>query len=256
MASVSILITTFKRANLLYWGLQSISKQQSKHDIEVIVLNDGVEDETEGVCKLFKKSLNIKYIFSAANKNPSDLWRVPGFALNIGAKKAEGEYLFISCAEMFHVDDCIGGMTDYMVDHPDMKMMMVTNGRDDLNQNFLNRVRQTDGNPSMADYNKCGELNIRIPFLMGMRKKDYFEIGGYDEEFVGVGFEDNNFVERMSANGCKYVNSNCHVVHLYHPRIHGNDNNEIRQRMAINKSLLMSKRGQNKANIDREWGIF
>lgn len=254
MSLVSILITTFKREKLLFWGLDSIAKQDNPYKTEVIVLNDGVEDESENICKQFEDRLDINYIFTASNKESLDKWRVPGFALNIGAKKAKGDYLFISCAEMFHFNDCIKLMTEELIMKP--KILAIPNGRDDLDSNFLTRVMQTDGNPNISDFNRCGALNVLIPFLMGCSKENYFEIGGYDEDFIGVGFEDNDFVERMISSGCKYFNTEAVAVHLYHPRVHGHNNNTIRQGMILNQNLLVSRRGTIKRNIGKEWGVL
>lgn len=255
MASVSVLITTFKRARLLYWGLVSIAKQKYTHDVEVVILNEEPDErDTLNVCRQFYDKIDIRHIHTAKTKESMERWRVPGYALNIGVKQSESEYIFISCAEMFHVNDCIQIMTDKMEESG--KVLTVPNGRDDLSSNYLNRVQQTDGNPSIDDFNKCGYLNVRIPFLMGCRKEDFSEIGGYDEDFKGVGFEDNDFVDRMNANGSKHIQTDALAVHLYHQRIHANTNEEMRQGMILNQNLYLSRRGQIKRNIDKEWGSF
>jgi len=67
---LSIIIPSFKRAELLKYGLKSLAKQKISSAYEVIVLNDGVHDETEKVCESFKDQLNIRYIFTGHRNFP------------------------------------------------------------------------------------------------------------------------------------------------------------------------------------------
>ena len=248
---VSILITTYKRPHLLKWGLHSIARQDNHYDTEVLVLNEYACDDSEEIIEQYVDKLNIKHIITKKSED-RDKWRVPGFALNIGAKMAQGQILFITCAEIFHMNDCIRNMTSYMLEHP--KILCIPAGKDDLNQNFLNRVQQTQGNPTEADYNGCGLLNVNIPFLMGVYKEDYFAIGGYDEDFTGVGWEDTDFIERMNRYGCNHNQVDARIVHLFHPRIHGDDRSLSLTRH--NQTLYVQRRGIVKRNEGREWGVM
>lgn len=251
MLSASVLITTYKRSHLLEWGLRSISKQDIPFDCEIIVLNDYRPDESEEICNKFRDKLNIRYVLS---RRPSheDRWRVPGFALNIGAKLSKGDVLFVSCAEIYHLNDTIKNMTMYMENHK--KVLTVPLGKDDLNANFLSRLKETDGITDRSDFDRCGYLNVKIPFLMGIARQDYFNIGGYDEDFTGVGWEDTDFVERLLNYGCKHVQVNAEAVHLFHPRIHG-DSKEAGLTVH-NINIYRSKRGSIIRNENREWGVL
>jgi GT2 family glycosyltransferase len=53
------------------------------------------------------------------------------------------------------------------------------------------------------------------------RRHDYFEIGGFDEEFVGWGGEDLDFWERAQAHGPVYAFGYLPLVHLWHARQKG-----------------------------------
>lgn len=91
MAKVSILITTFLRPHLLKWNLISLARQNIGFNFETIVLNDGLPDETEELCREYEEKLNLKYIFTGHRNLSGDMiYRVPGFALNIGAKQTGG----------------------------------------------------------------------------------------------------------------------------------------------------------------------
>ena len=62
--TLSIIMPCFKRPDLVKQGLASIKNQLINVDYQVIVINDGIEDETEAVCKKFSKEMDVKYIFS------------------------------------------------------------------------------------------------------------------------------------------------------------------------------------------------
>ena len=49
MSLVSILITSYQRSHLLKWNLYSLLRQDIPFPFEVIVLNDGLPDDTENL---------------------------------------------------------------------------------------------------------------------------------------------------------------------------------------------------------------
>jgi len=249
MSLVTILITTYKRPHLLTWGLHSIARQDNPYDTEILVLNEHYCDDTEEIVLKYKDRLNIQHIITKKAED-KDKWRVPGFALNIGAKMAQGSILFITCAEIFHTNDCIKNMVTHMLENS--KILCIPAGKDDLTGHYLARVRETEGNPTPKDYDDCGLLNVNIPFLMGVFKEDYINIGGYDEDFTGVGWEDTDFVERMNKYGCRHNQVDARIVHLFHPRIHGDDRSLSLTRH--NQTLYAQRRGIVKRNEGREWG--
>lgn len=250
----SILITTFKRPHLLKEGLKSIARQKCKYNFEVIILNDGIPDETEEICKSFEPILNIKYVFTGQrNVNPENInkWRVPGFAFNIGAKMAQGDIIFLSCAEMFHMGDSIEIMTNDLLANP--RKRVICDGKDDVCGDFLRLVIEKFGNVDKRDLvGNCGFLNNHLPFFMGLQKSIYFEIGGYDEDFIGVAWEDNDFIYRLESHGVPQWLSNCCVVHLWHKRLPQTD--EVKRLSEINRQLFYNRRGNVVRNAGVEWG--
>ncbi len=79
----SIIIPTYNRASLLSQALRSIQAQEA-YDIEVIVVDDGSEDNTKQVAKEFS-TLALKYHYQV-NKGQS-------VARNLGVDRAKGEYV-------------------------------------------------------------------------------------------------------------------------------------------------------------------
>ncbi len=93
---MSVIICTYNRAHLLERVLRSLATQTVLSDqFEVIVVDDGAEDETPDVCRMMRREIpNLRYIRNAHNLGLAS-------AANVGFKSAIGEYI------LFTDDDCI-----------------------------------------------------------------------------------------------------------------------------------------------------
>ena len=245
----SIIITSFNRSELLMYDLDSLVRQNLK-DTEILVLNDGdPHDGTEGICEMYSDDLNIRYF---ATKRDHTQWRVPGFAINYGLQQSKGKFIFLSCAEMYHMGNTVENMIAVLEKQP--KSMVIPKGKDDDGK-FLNKLKQHIAIQE-EDCNCLKPLiNIHFPFFMGLCKEQIMKIGGYDEDFVGVGFDDNDIVYRLGRAGCKLISVNSIVIHLYHPRLKFN-NKDIHQRLKFNEALFHKKRAKKEIirNKNRKWG--
>ena len=92
----TIVICTYNRAHLLQRTLCSLAHQTLKPDqFEVIVVDDGSQDDTTSVCDKLRGELsNLKYIATGSNLGLAN-------ARNVAIKAASGEYI------LFTDDDCI-----------------------------------------------------------------------------------------------------------------------------------------------------
>ena len=87
MIKISAIITTFNRAPFLKLALLSLCNQTvSKSFFEIIIINDGSNDETEFIVNNFKSKLPIKYKFQS-NKGIAS-------ARNVAIKMAKGSIIF------------------------------------------------------------------------------------------------------------------------------------------------------------------
>ena len=250
--TASIIITTFQRPHLLKWGLFSLAQQAMPADFETIVLNDGVEDESEAICKQYEHILNLKYVFTGQrNLGGTIKWRVPGFAINIGAKMSRGKVLILSCAEMFHLNDCIAQLSLPLLSNS--KYMGIPIARDDQGGSFLGQLNATGGKFDLnAFYHNYPGLNTKLPFLTSIRREEFFAIGGYDEDFTGIGYDDNDLMTRLVKNGCSYYQTAAAAIHLYHERIwFAMENSPETQ---YNRNLYYQRQNQVVRNQHREWG--
>jgi len=252
---ISIIITSYKRSQLLNLGLESIYKHGITHPYEIIVLNDGIEDETENITKRYAQKLNIKYIFTGQrNLQGKDMLRMPGFALNIGVKQATGDIIILSCAEMYHLDNVIDTLAD-VVEHDHMALVSPT-GRDDRSGDFLKSVISlgVDQIQQLKELaHELPPLNNRLPFLMAMHKDAFLAVGGYDEDFIGFAAEDRDIIQRLERYGCHFVDTDSLAVHLYHPRLHYHDP-DVKMKWLYNMSLLDERIDQIERNTEKNWG--
>ena len=252
MVEVSILITSFCRPHLLKWNLYSLAQQNIPFTFETIVLNDGVPDLTSEICEQFADSLHLKYVFTGHRNNESLVYRVPGFALNIGAKIARGKILIISCAEMFHINDTIEHLAAPLLFEP---MFLATSiGMDDQDGSFLKYLEQNQGSYNLHDYYSYPRLNTTLPFLMAISRKEFFSIRGYDEDFIGFAYDDNDLIDRLLTKGCRLCLTQAQTIHLYHER--HDTGKEQTPEYRLNARLYHERRGKVLRNEAKDWGTI
>lgn len=249
--TVSIVITTFQRANLLEWGLFSLANQNIPYDFETIVVNDGIPDETEAICSKFQDQLHLKYVFSGNRNLNQDLkWRIPGFAYNIGVRQSIGRVLVLSCAEMFHIGDTIAELTGSVL--LDDSQLAIPVGKDDQDALFLNALASGQGEFDPELFDSLPDLNVTMPFLMALDNAHFRALRGYDEDFTGIAFDDLDFVARLLVYGCKFFQTGAKTVHLYHPRLIYRPGENLDWH--YNHHLYLTRRNTIVRNLNREWG--
>ena len=230
---VSILLTTYNRENDCITCLNTLIPQIIK-DIEVFLLDDWHIESN--ILKQYCKENNINYIHTGIQKDGKVKWRVPGFAYNIGAKLAKGKYFIIGGAEMKHLNnDCI------------QKMYIP-------NKVTAPTVYDQTSPTSFKNYKK---LNNKLPFCFGLPKFIYYQIGGYDEDFTGYCFDDNDFSDRVLSL-IPFEEIDAEVIHLWNPRGASNrgDTKITNRAWNHNKQLYMNRKNILVRNEGRDWGVL
>lgn len=255
MLTATILITTFNRSNLLNYNLHSLSIQKIDYPVEVVILDEG-EDfvKIKQIMLKYSNTLNIRYIHTGKNKKRVNYWRIPGYAINIGVKQTNSDIIIISCAEILHINNTINSIIYPILN--DSKVLATCIGkRDDksvlkfLSNNFY------DKNKIIVLFNKIkiANINVKYPFLLGIWRKEFMDISGYDEDFIGITADDDDLIGRLQNNGCKYnISNNAYFLHLWHPREHMEDI----ERISFNRNLLKQRRNIIKRNQNKDWGVL
>jgi len=258
MPESTILITTFQRNPQLIWNLKTLVRQKLE-DVNIVVLDDCFEPDVEcqKVVEEYKSQLDISYIHTGQQKK-ANYWRVPGFAFNVGAKSTESEFIFLCCAEIYHHNDTVAPMVDLLREHRE-KIMVIPIGKTDGNGSITGLLNR-DGAISDETYHAIkARLLVNLPFFMGLPRADFLDIGGYDEDYTGVGVEDKDLVERLKWRGGRYIQAPSKILHLHHSRRRlqtAAQEGDVRTRTLYNRNIFASKRGQVVRNQDREWGVL
>ncbi|MHA2084459.1 MAG: glycosyltransferase family 2 protein [Candidatus Thorarchaeota archaeon] len=243
----SVIIATHQRNSLLKWNLMSLAWPLKEGDIEVIILDDSHAID-EG-CQILAAEFGATYIHTGKTKD-RDHWRIPGFAFNIGARLAQGEVLVLSCAEVYHPLNTLKLMLSAM---DDTAVAIPRCIRDD--KGGVLGVLNQDVMPNTSEIERLRALDATLPFFIATKRKRFLDMGGYDEDFTGVCWDDNDITDRLILSGGRYVSVAADVVHLFHPR-HNYRSVEIKRRWNHNKALYDQRRGQVLRNQDREWGVL
>ncbi len=252
MLQASILITSYQRPHLLKWNLFTLARQNIPFSYEVIVFNDGTSDGTEELCNSYKGRLPIRYVFTGQRNLKGDMkYRVPGFALNIGAQLSKGKVLIISCAEMYHINDTIAQLVPPVMINS--KILATAIGMDDQDASFLEYVEANGGDYDEETYlYDYPRLNMNLPFLMAIKSAEFFSIGGYDEDFIGFSYDDSDLISRLEKNGCSVCLTQAQTIHLYHHR-YSNDQ-WYSPETIYNANLFREREDRVIRNLGRYWG--
>ena len=229
---ISIVVPTFNRPNQLNNTLASIVRQSYK-DLEIIVVDDGTDEETQNVCQ----SYNVKYI--KLIRPLSDLVRTPARPYNVGIRNAKGDVIILQNAECKHID----------LNTIEKLVSMLT----DTNVVFAKVFALNTAGQVINLY--CGKDNPRPFFFCGAIKKMWLEkLRGFDEEYTHSGYDDDDMGARLAKEGLTFHFSEIEVHHQWHEQA-GRIDFEPFQQMYSSKCALMAAGTLGTArNLDREWG--
>lgn len=263
---VSLVLSAFKRPELLKLGLSSVLLNKPSFDLEVIVVNDGVLDDTESVCNSFRqKGLDVKYLFSG-KRNLDGIMksRVSGFALNIGIKQSSGDIIVLSCPEIYHLNNALEIIVTNLIASPrsmvipDLlyfdKTSEVTNYLLTLGDDRLAMRPNIDTTKLLGGpYGKC---HVEMNFLMAIYKDEIMKVGGFAEDMLGYAGEDSDFIERLKLSGLKHLRTDASAVHLFHGGHNDGTAHWDNPAWVYNYKIFQDRLAKKQivVNIDKDWG--
>ena len=240
---ISLIITTYNSAKLLDNCLRSVS-HQVEMPFEVIIADDGSSDNTKQVVEAWrtKISVPIKHVWQEDKGFRASRGR------NLAFANTEGDYLIIIDGDII--------LNKYFVkDHHELAQQgcFVCGSRvvmsaeltaymqdNELTEVPLSRLSINKWPNTMR--NKCLR-HLLAPFYgrrlykgrscnMAFWKTDMAKINGFNEDFVGWGLEDTDFIARMQQAGVKkrFLKFGGIQYHQYHKERPAN-NQEERQRL-------------------------
>ena len=94
---VSVVIPVYNRADLIIDALNSLKRQRFT-DFEVIIIDDGSNDNVKDIISLYQHDLKLKYLYKSHTGNIA-------YLRNQGTFLAEGEYIAVLDSDDWCQDD-------------------------------------------------------------------------------------------------------------------------------------------------------
>ncbi|MCD6472974.1 glycosyltransferase family 2 protein [Candidatus Aerophobetes bacterium] len=198
---VSIIIPTYNRKEILREALEFLFEQNYPQDkYEIIVVDDGSTDETEKMVNSLSSPCRLIYLYQ--NR------KGPHIARNLGIKNAQGKIVIFVDSDIFTPPNFIQEhmrfhkrFKDVVVSGPTVRTNKLKNVFSDIKRRKFRESLAWSG-PSLITSN----LSVKREFLL--------KVGGFDEDFVGMGWHDWELGLRLKKLGLK-VKRNVEAI-VYH----------------------------------------
>jgi len=166
----SIIIPVYNRANLISRAVDSVLNQSFKN-FEIIVIDDGSDDETQKILKRYKSQ--IKLITLLKNYGVSK-------ARNIGIKEAKGNIIAFLDSDDEYKKDKLKTHAYFFATHPTFKIHQ-TDERWIKNGQFLNKKKKHLQKEGFIFYPSL-KLCLISPSAVAVKKEIFDEVGMFDED--------------------------------------------------------------------------
>jgi GT2 family glycosyltransferase len=247
----SVLMASYNRPHLLKWGLESISRYSRPFSMEIVVVNDGLEnDGTFQVCQMYP-TLNIKYVFAGCRNSGVATPRNPGIPNNIAFKQSSGEVVILTCPEIYHVNEVLNEIV-----RPLSESKNVMSTPDFM---YLDDGRVLKGGSPKLNLNLPKRRDmVEMPFCLGLWREKFDQVGGYDEDMTGYAGEDNDLVNRLVSSGLSRVRVPAEIIHLFHGRVADVEPSKLppatKRQWQHNYEIAQARKNILVRNAGREWG--
>jgi GT2 family glycosyltransferase len=258
---ISLVITTYNRSDALAAVLKALAAQDDKR-FEIVIADDGSAQTHQD----FTQKAVLENGLAATHVWHPDVGFTASQVRNLGVAAAIGDYVVLLDG------DCVPE-TDFVRRHRQLSESgyFVNGSRVMLNAAFTTDVIESratvfgQGWPFWLGKRWSGEASkwaalVRLPDLsarkqaafkwkgirscnMGVWRRDYEAVNGFDESFVGWGHEDADFVLRLHNAGIKRKNgfAATEVYHLWHKQSSRSDESKnaalVTQRIGSGQTL-------------------
>lgn len=228
---VSVLIPCYNAGRYLAAALDSVLAQTYR-DFEIIVVDDGSEDNSAAVAAGYPRVRYFHHEHSGISATR-----------NLAVAKAEGELIAFLDADDLWVPEKLQKQVAYLDGHPDCKLIFALAG------NFL------DGDPQTMSQRQEQLLNANMDNYLAsccIRRELFDTYGGFREDYPYG--EDTHWVTRLWAAGVNM--KHCIPEELYLRRIHDSNislsHRKVEQKeiMALMADAIRRARKENKRGTD------
>lgn len=252
---ISLVITTFNRDWLLDKSLERL--KDLTPPAEIIVVDDGGRDDTEGICAKWAGQGNLPSIKYVYNDNPGST--ICSLARNIGFRMAENEWVATSEPELVFRSDVLAQYAQLQPEHPSE---VISSGTVYFATPGFNPMEDPEPLERAGDYTPGSSFQKAIGWVApytGLWKKEWVEeVRGWDETFPGPwGWDDIDLLTRLRINGHgQYIALEIEAIHQFHGL--GGDKNFINEGHFKGKSFQGGEHDLTDviANRGHEWGCL
>lgn len=215
--NLSIVMPYYRRASLLANTLWTFYEQSPTTDFELVIVNDDVPEqalnEIVSDAMLPVTCGDVRII----NTKRDYEGRGPAFPINVGVREARGEYVILQSPECAHVGPVIDTMVQRLErrSKPYLCMRCVA-----LPERCTTVPAEPSAVPSDATEYAGPSRRVVYPFCAGFRRQTFIDIGGIDEQFTHLGYEDDWLAWLVYETGFQVkllCLRDCCVVHQWHP---------------------------------------
>jgi len=198
---VSIIIPTYNRKEILREALEFLFNQSyPKENYEIVIVDDGSTDGTEKMINSLSPPCRLVYLHQDR--------KGPAIARNLGIKNARGKIIVFIDSDIFSSPDFINEHVkfhrrfgDVVVSGPTVRTDKLKDVFSDIKRRKFRESLAWSG-PSLITSN----LSVKKEFLL--------KVGGFDGEFVGMGWHDWELGLRLKKLGLE-VKRNVEAI-VYH----------------------------------------
>lgn len=226
---LSIIVVRYKVSKELFQLILSIKRQKGNLKLEIIVVDNNVNERIG--TELLKRYPDVAYIKNSSNKGF-------GAAVNLGAGKAKGEYLFVLNPDMVLYSDVISRLMSFIKIKNKVGMVspsyVLKDGKEPPLQVGTSELTPTraifslsilsqifPNNSIYRSFYKLSrdrEKNLEVDDVPGgafiVKKSVFDRLGGFDEHFF-LYFEEHDLSKRAREAGYKnYILASPKVYHI------------------------------------------
>ena len=235
---VSVIIPTYNRAEVLRECLAALALQDFPFgSFEIVVVDDGSSDNTAEVVRLFRSNFETHYIFQ---KNSG-----PSAARNHGVRQAKSDLILILNDDALVFNDLVGlhYLTHRKIPcHGRLAVLGTREFRPEDRLRALNFLydQVPFSMPVFGLKEGFYPYPYFVTFNISMKKSDFEEVGGFDEDFASAIGEDSEFGGRwQDAGGKLFFLPQLRAHHEHNVTVDGLKNQIVRE--TFNRIVLVNK---------------
>ncbi len=179
----SVIIPVYNAGHFFSAVLNSVPPDLGE-DFEIILVNDCSTDDTEKVIGSHPIFSRIRYFKTEKNSGPST-------ARNMGASKAEGQFLIFFDADVLFLPDTFKRLKAYVEKHPEVFCFTgIHSKKSDASSGFVSQFHSLYAYYALNLIPEGGPASTWNPRLGFVRRDLFWRLGGFDTTYRKADVED------------------------------------------------------------------